>query len=760
MMEKNFEKSMKITDFNIEINKENVMALAGCRRGDPVCSEIEEELPELAREMIKAAAPRAYIRFGMMRREEHDDTVIPAVYVLVTAGCGMEQISDGCFKAGEYLSGLLADAIADDYLFQVDGQVMEAVKAECALRHLGVAGRLEAPADIPPEFQQTIMEESGAAEDEMISMTRGFMFCPVKTMAYVLVLTDDEKTFNAQHDCKKCGAKDCRMRKDKTIMIKTVNSESGEETWIECAEGQNLLEAMTGAGVYISAPCGGKGTCGKCRVRITEGRLDASPFERMQFSRLEIKDGLRLACRAYPKSECTVVYGGGEDSFRAVAEFAGTDLSKSPDHGTGDAVLVIAADIGTTTIAISLVEKESRRVVHTVAMINRQRAYGADVIARMQASNEGRRNELQSSIRRDLKQGIDRVLSETAADRRLVEKMAIGCNMTMTHLLLGYPCSTLGVYPFTPVNTGTVEMSLEEILGTRMPGLEKVMAVVLPGISAFVGGDIVAGLLACGFAENQETGLLIDLGTNGEMAIGNSDRILVSSAAAGPAFEGGNISCGVGSVDGAVCSAEIRRGTGTGNASIGERLQDEPGGGEQYELNYETIGRKPPVGICGTGVIEIASELISSKIADETGLMDEKYLDDGYKIADGANGTPIVFTQKDLRELQLAKSAIRAGVETLILKYGISYGDIGTVYLAGGFGFRMNIEKALRIGLLPVQLKGKIKAVGNSSLGGAIRYLTDEHAERDVEKILHAAEEVSLSNQKEFQELYLEHMFF
>jgi len=117
-------------------------------------------------------------------------------------------------------------------------------------------------------------------------------------------------------------------------------------------------------------------------------------------------------------------------------------------------------------------------------------------------------------------------------------------------------------------------MSLEEILGTRMPGLEKVMAVVLPGISALVGGDIVAGLLACGLAENKETGLLIDLGTNGEMAIGNSDRILVSSAAAGPAFEGGNISCGVGSVDGAVCSAEIRRGTGTGNASIGERLQD------------------------------------------------------------------------------------------------------------------------------------------------------------------------------------------
>jgi uncharacterized 2Fe-2S/4Fe-4S cluster protein (DUF4445 family) len=305
----------------------------------------------------------------------------------------------------------------------------------------------------------------------------------------------------------------------------------------------------------------------------------------------------------------------------------------------------------------------------------------------------------------------------------------------MGHLLLGYSCEGLGRYPYTPVNISTIELPFSKVFNSDY--LE-VPVVVMPGISTFVGGDIVAGLLSCDFDKATKPCLLLDLGTNGEMALGNKEKLLVTSSAAGPAFEGGNISCGVGSIAGAICNMDIV----DGNTS------------------YQTIGSRPPVGICGTGIIELASELLKTGIIDDTGLLNGQYFDDGFPITGYKQNTEFYFTQRDIRELQMAKAAVRAGTDILIREYGITYDDIDKVYLAGGFGFKLNLLKAVNIGLLPYELYDKIIPVGNSSLGGAICYLKEKDAPLRVASIIKAACELQLSESIEFNRLYPEFMYF
>ena len=241
----------------------------------------------------------------------------------------------------------------------------------------------------------------------------------------------------------------------------------------------------------------------------------------------------------------------------------------------------------------------------------------------------------------------------------------------------------------------------------------------------------------CGFDVNKEICLFLDLGTNGELAIGNRERLLVTSTAAGPAFEGGNISIGMGSVPGAISKITSREG----------------------KLYPETIGGKKPIGICGTGVIELCSELLKNGIMDHTGLLQSDYFDEGYPI-DQEDGKQLRFLQKDIRELQLAKAAIRAGIELLIKSYGCTYEAISKVYLAGGFGFVLPIEKSVHIGLLPKQLEKRMVAIGNSSLAGAVRYTIDPDFPARLDKLAGMAQEIHIANQEEFQELYIQHMNF
>lgn len=526
----------------------------------------------------------------------------------------------------------------------------------------------------------------------------------------------------------------------------------------------NVLEALQAQGEYLLAPCGGNGTCGKCRVKFLPGNAreaaqipPASAADRKVLTEQEISAGIRLACTAAAAGtegmeieilsqdesdiEAAVSFsldrpgagsspGGGKASqTKALQRDSSHDSKKNlpqedlptaglPDAGAGAEAdagsdrLTAAVDIGTTTIAMSAVDPGTGRVHGTVTGINHQRTFGADVISRIEASNQGKGDQLRQSILNDLAALRTRLgLPEDVP-------MVISGNTTMEHLLQGLPCRTLGVSPYTPV-----DISLHTCGNMT----------ILPGISTFVGADIVSGIVACGMDRSEEICILVDLGTNGEMAIGNRDRIISASTAAGPAFEGGNISCGVAGIPGAVSGVEIRNG----------------------EAHVQTIGGRPPAGLCGTGVLEAVYELLKEELIDETGLLDEDYFESGFPLADG-----ITFTAKDVREVQLAKSAVRAGLEVLLQEYGADYSQIGKLYIAGGFGQKINFEKAVGIGLLPEELLDRMMAVGNSSLAGAVMAAHDPATLERMRAVGEKAEETALAENPLFSDLYMDNMFF
>lgn len=499
---------------------------------------------------------------------------------------------------------------------------------------------------------------------------------------------------------------------------------------LSCRKGQTILDAIKEKNEAYAAFCGGKGTCGKCRIRLIQGHLPITKFDEKIFTQKELQDGWRLACKAIPEEDCVAEnHMDREDGFEALSSFAGEENQKSLEEELG-----IAVDIGTTTIAMVLAGIEKGHIYASHSMVNRQRLFGADVISRIQASIDGKGAQLQALIRDEISKGIEELLEKAKIKGSQIKKIVIAGNTTMGHLFMGYPCDTLGVYPFTPVNIHTIHGKSQELLQC---GEINCQVVLMPGISTYVGADIVSGILSCGMFEGQGISFLIDLGTNGEMALGNKEKILVSSTAAGPAFEGGCISCGMGSIPGAISNVNI----------IGGNIE------------YKTIGNLPPLGLCGTGVIETAAEMFRENLIDETGALDEEY-EDGFPIAKKNDGEIISFTQKDVREIQLAKSAVRAGLETLLRRYGITQEHVNAVYIAGGFGFKLSLEKAALIGIIPKEFIGRAKFLGNSSLGGAVRYLTDPNAGKAVENIIKISHEVGLSQDKDFNDLYMEHMFF
>ena len=489
------------------------------------------------------------------------------------------------------------------------------------------------------------------------------------------------------------------------------------------AEGTSILQALQARGEYIPAPCGGNGTCGKCRVRFVQDPPAPSQADRKVLTEAEIADGVRLACRTAAVQGAVIEIEAGDEKQMDVASGFTLDVASGRVPVQRDIVdgekdteeggtIAAAVDIGTTTIAMSAVDIGSGRILGTSTGINHQRSWGADVISRMEASNQGKGALLQKSIHADL--DLLREELGLAQDARMV----ISGNSTMEHLLQGLSCETLGVAPYTPV-----DISLHEYENMT----------ILPGISTFVGADIVSGIVACGIDQSEEICILVDLGTNGEMAIGNRNRIISASTAAGPAFEGGNISCGVAGIPGAVSSVEITDG----------------------EARVETIGGLPPVGLCGTGVLETVYELLKEELVDEAGLLDDEYFDDGFPVAEG-----IVFTNKDVREVQLAKSAVRAGLEVLLEEYGADYDQIGKLYIAGGFGQKINLEKAVGIGLLPEELLDRMVPVGNSSLAGAVMAACDPSVLERMRAVGENAEETALAENPLFSDLYMDNMFF
>ncbi len=420
-------------------------------------------------------------------------------------------------------------------------------------------------------------------------------------------------------------------------------------------------------------------------------------------------------------------------------------------------VWAAAVDIGTTTVAMYLVDLADGVVAGSLAEMNAQGPFGADVISRLEHARKGReqRQELQNAIVGQLESLLGRLCSENSVAPRDVHLLGVAGNTAMMHLMAGWDATGLGEAPFLPA---ALEVPPFEASTIGLNGFPRLRVWPLPSLSAYVGADITGGLVASGMKNRPGIDLLLDIGTNGEIALGGTDGLLCCSTAAGPAFEGAHLSFGSGSIPGAVDHVEWKNG----------------------RFSYTTIDNLPAVGFCGSGVVDLVAFLVRSGLVDETGRIeedpaalgsdgaDEAYA--GLNIRPGSTGAELTwpgdsgknlgFTQKDLREVQLAKAAIRAGIDTLLTHARKTADDIGTLWLAGGFGSYIRPESAAAIGLIPPELAGKTKSLGNAAARGALLCLLSKSRKNEAAAIAAEADAIELSGRPEFQDAYIEGMMF
>lgn len=508
---------------------------------------------------------------------------------------------------------------------------------------------------------------------------------------------------------------------------------------------KNLLEMLQEKNEYISAPCNGNGICGKCIVRYKSGATEPTKQDREFLSEKQLEQGYRLACQSYPTEEYKVEIPELEETIEVLSQWENQrteEILKNTAEGTAEktenALYGICIDIGTTTLAALLVNLETEADCQTAVSVNHQRAYGSDVLSRISASNSGKKWEIQRCIRQDLQKLIRELLQKEKITEQQIQRIVIAGNTTMCHLLRGFSCETLGVAPFLPVDLSWMEGSAADFLGMKELDTK---VVILPGISAFVGADIMAGIAKMNMHRSEGYHLLLDIGTNGEMVLGNCRHMYVTSTSAGPAFEGGNISCGMASIPGVISHVFMEE---TGKAG--------------FQVIGETDGenkKQQAIGICGTGMIDLVYELREHQMIDEHGTYSDLYFDTGYELAE-----KVKFTQNDIRELQMAKAAIRAGVDILVKKAGIAFDEVDNCYLAGGFGTKIDIKKAAGIGLIPKELEMKTIPVGNTVLAGTKEVLLSRISKEELEKIQTMADVINLAEENDFEELYLSYMDF
>ena len=528
---------------------------------------------------------------------------------------------------------------------------------------------------------------------------------------------------------------------------------------VQQKEAKTLLKIMQEQGVFINANCNGNGTCGKCKVVILNEKLPYTAEEQRLLGKEERERGVHLACRVVPGGDMTVVIPlDREEDIKAVAYISKENEQEEPQRNEDnvqkneDVVKKddyhIIVDLGTTTIAVALVSVAKAQIVAVKTGINHQRKYGADVLSRMEEALQGSAEELQRLVCADVAEGIQSLLEEQKLSAKRVTRIFLAGNTTMCHLLCGYECKGLSKAPFAPVSLELEEKNAIEFL--KIVDLEAKLT-IFPGISAFVGADIVADIYGAKLLEQKENILLLDMGTNGEMALWDGNRLYVTATAAGPAFEGGNLSCGMAAIPGAICGIVLET----------EDVREE----KKCNVILQTIENQKPLGICGSGVIEIMAELKNAKLIDENGLLQEPYFETGFPLTWEKNNqdenyyaqNAIYFTQKDIREVQMAKAAIRAGIEILLKESGLTYSDVKKVYIAGGFGYYIHKQKAIAMGLLPEEFLDKWSAMGNGVLQGLLRYSVKKESE-NANLIPEKITEINLANHPDFFEYYINYM--
>ncbi len=469
-------------------------------------------------------------------------------------------------------------------------------------------------------------------------------------------------------------------------------------------------------------PCGGMRRCKKCKVKASGGLTLMSQEEQSALTPKEIEQGVRFACYCSVVGNCRVFLENEvQVKVKSDGELPQFEIKPTfEEYGT-------AFDIGTTTIAAHLYGKNGELLSKTTSE-NPQTQYGADVITRIGFALEcdENANVLASSVRNKICELVSEMCEKANILPAQIDKAVVVGNTTMLYLLAGRCPKSLSCAPFDADFLFDTHISAKEL----SLNIENASVYFPPCISAFVGADITSSVLASGMCDDKHTSLLADIGTNGEIALWHEEKLVCCSTAAGPACEGAGITMGISGQSGAIDHVFVD---------------------DDNKITAHVIGETVPKGICGSGVIDAIACLLKIGDIDETGFME----DDEVVIL-----PPVVITQKDVRMIQLAKSAICAGIETMAEEKGLETDDITCFYIAGGFGSYLDINSAAHIGLVPNGTQYKAKVLGNAALMGACAMLLSEEMALKAAEIARNAQAVDLSTSSIFNDKYTEGMFF
>ena len=497
--------------------------------------------------------------------------------------------------------------------------------------------------------------------------------------------------------------------------------------------------ACARAGIVFSAPCGGRRHCGKCKVKLLEGQVKGDTPD---------NEGWVRSCITIPVSDITIEAPISKEI--AGSEVSPVSLSSANQSPASIDAAAVAIDIGTTTVSARLLDLTASSVLDTISELNDQRIFGADVMSRIQAARNGKTAELFNLINQQTKRIINSFQKKW--DILKIEKLSVSGNTVMLHLFLNVDPSGMGEVPFTPMF-----LEQKEVKGESL-SLPVDNVIILPSISAFIGGDITAGLAVLDILNIAGPSLLIDIGTNGEMALHHKGTIFCCSTAAGPAFEGAEISCGMGGIRGAISAVEIAApGSANADASFGSASAFGSAYGRTNALTITTIGNAEPTGICGAGLIDSVAVMLKLGIIDETGSMTNKNNNqNGFCLV-----PPRIFiTARDIRQFQLAKSAILSGIKILCKNAGLKTKEIKNVFIAGGFGFFINKKNAVDAGVFPKEFLNIISICGNLSLQGAEENINEKSFMNKCKEIIEKCSVVDLAADPSFMEEFTENMLF
>ena len=537
----------------------------------------------------------------------------------------------------------------------------------------------------------------------------------------------------------------------------TFKIEGRSDVKCQVESGENILEVAAREGVEIDAPCAGNGTCGKCRVRLISGAVESDSNPHL--SKEDYEDMWRLACQSRVLADATVWVPESAGAFKE--NIATADLSSPQElfryEKATEAIFAaglseecssdgygIAVDIGTTTVTAALLELKTGKILSKASRGNGQIRFGADVINRIiQQSKPGGKERLQRAVREEtLIPIIETLFKDSGKTADDISRIVIAGNTTMEHPFIGADAESIRLEPYVPE---FLELEPLNAVEYGLPARADAKLILAPNVGSYVGGDITAGVLDTLIWNTDEMSLFIDLGTNGELVLGNKDFMLCCACSAGPAFEGGDISCGMRATKGAIDSIKI-----------------DP---ETLEPEYTLISGEKPLGLCGSGLIDTVSELFRTGAINAKGKFVReskrvRYDEFGgyYIIAfpeESASGKSIELNEGDLDNFIRAKGAIFSAIRTMLKSLSITVQDIDKILIAGGIGSGINIENSIYLGMLPKIPLEKYSYIGNSSLTGACAMLLSDDAEQKVFEIGRNMTYIELSTEAGYMDEFL-----